>query len=261
MRCHSHRERAAVGACVGCGRGLCVSCATLTDDSRLVCSRGCANRLQFGKRFLAGCVLLGLGALLVAQSAYLFTARSPFVAAIVVLCALGFLIVGAAAVTRETLPDSPFEPLVDVREEIRSRAGVALRAAHKHRAAFVGFLALYTRSSGRNLTLAQLEWLDDEARRRRIEEVCSNLGDLPDWITCDAPGLAATLAEQVELAHTLGWTFFAEHDARNRSYAACEAMRIFLIDAAEKLERGCVVLWTLGDHFHSDGAERDGSHG
>ena len=80
MVCYYHPERAAVGVCKHCGRGLCTECAALVDDTlacidrheeqvrsqNLMTARGILQAKRFGSGFLRNAVFYGLVGILFA---------------------------------------------------------------------------------------------------------------------------------------------------------------------------------------------------
>jgi len=51
MKCPVHQAEA-VGACVYCGRGMCIECGTAAGAGRLVCSEKCASAVSRNEQAL-----------------------------------------------------------------------------------------------------------------------------------------------------------------------------------------------------------------
>ena len=240
MKCLTHMDSEAVGVCVRCGKALCKACAAETGTGRLVCSLDCAHRLRERRHFVAGCFLLGFGGFLVTASVYFFTHQSPVLAVVIVLYALLCLLVGAGFVSRRVTErdgsDRTFEPFYRAHKETRWRAGLALRAAHRFRKTLAEFLAHYSKVSGETVTVSQLEWADGQTRHETLKRICLAAEPFQHWVAPSSEAAATALGEQIAFAHAVGWTFFADHEPRNRNYEACQKMLLELITAAHRLD-------------------------
>jgi hypothetical protein len=236
MKCNTHLNADAVGACVRCGKAVCKACAGEVEAGRLVCSLDCARRLLDRRQFVVGCLLLGFAGLLITASVFFYTHQSPFLAVVIVIYALLCLLVGAGFVSQRDMGDPIFSPYYRIHEETRWRAGIALRASHQFREKMVETLSNYSKISGENVTHSQLEWDEKQERHQVLIRLCQAAQPIPEWVAPSTESAAAILDEQIHLAHSVGWTFFAEHDARSKSFEARQKMVFELITAAHKLD-------------------------
>ena len=51
MNCFEHRDRAAIGVCCGCGRGLCEECVSDVQE-RLACKGKCEERVKLSSQIV-----------------------------------------------------------------------------------------------------------------------------------------------------------------------------------------------------------------
>jgi hypothetical protein len=231
-----------VGVCVHCGRAVCKACASEADGGRLVCSRQCAESLGKGPSFAVGCFFLLMGGGVVVWSVRMFTIRAGELPIITLMLAFVFLLVGAILVSQEDLSNMTFEPFYRIRGEIRWRAGIALRTAHRYRKSFGEMLLEYAELTGENITFSQLEWAGRETRLMLLDQICKAAAPFPDWVAKSPHAAAAEMEEQIALAHAIGWTYFADKDYLSNSFETRSSILLDVISLAHKLDSN----FTLG---------------
>lgn len=236
MKCFSHPQTDAVAACVRCGKAMCKACASQSDDGRLVCSRACSISLSKGPQFAVGCFFLIFGGAVVVWAIRMFAIHAGEVSVIALIYALICLLVGAILVSQGTLSNRPSEPFCQIHGEIRSRAGMALRAAHRFRKKFAELLSAYDELSGEKITFSQLEWTDAETRHQILLRICEMAEPMPAWMPASIEKAASDLDELIGLAHSIGWSYFAEHDFLSKSFEERRSIILDLTSAACKLD-------------------------
>ena len=236
MKCCSHTDTDAVGVCVHCGRAVCKACASETDGGRLVCSRTCAHGLGKGPPFTVGCFFLLMGGLVVVWSVRMFTFHAGELPIITLMFAFACFLVGAILVSQGDLSNTTFEPFYQMRGEIRWRAGIALRTAHRYRKSVADMLLAYAKLSGEKITFSQLEWAGRETRLSLLARICQAAAPLPDWVAASPQAVAAELDEQIALAHAICWTYFADNDYLSNSFKTRNSILLDLISLAHKLD-------------------------
>ncbi len=259
MKCFNHHDEEAVGVCVRCGKALCRACANEGEDGRLVCSRECSSGLRDLRQFAAGCFLLGIGALAVVISVNLWTAH-PIGTVVMVLYGLGCLLIGAALISEPRWDHldrhDSFVPYGWISGEIRWRAGIALREAHRFRKRLEEVLAWDAKLNSGGPGVSEFELSGIETRRQMLERICAASGEIPGWFAPSLEAAVAELGEDVELAQALGWTYFVDHDRRTNSIEERQAMLLELITAARRLDSGELRLRMIKKKLAGKSEER-----
>ena len=244
MTCFSHPDSEAVASCVSCGRGVCESCASVTSSGRIVCSRRCEERLTERLTCVLGWALIVLAGLSVALSVYIFQRPAPYLGVVVLLHGVGALAVGAVLLS---VPESEeidsWAPFYGHRAEIRWRAGLALRQAHRFRARLAAFLSEYAGLSGESLTVSQLACADEARRQELVGRVCRGYHALMADVADPRPIAVDKLCRSIGVMHSLGWSALADYTERGGlSFGEREELVKDLITMARRMDVAAMDL-------------------